>query len=79
MTRTAPDFQCHHRTPAFEYGFGLHDLRKIEKAWKFLDTDCVAYGYVVDLIDGHCILHEAAATISCALAMVVFQRRCFQW
>jgi hypothetical protein len=46
------------RTPLLEHGFGLHDVRKVEFAWEFLDVDFPAHGYVVDLVDGRRVALE---------------------
>jgi hypothetical protein len=45
-------------TPTLMHGFGLHDVRKVEMAWEFLDSHFPMHGYVVDLIDGRRVYLE---------------------
>lgn len=46
------------QTPILEHGFGLHDVRKVCLAWEFIDSECPANGYLVDLVDGRRIMLE---------------------
>jgi hypothetical protein len=46
------------RTPALEHGFGLHDVHKVDRAWEFLDTDCMSHGYLVELLGGRRLVLE---------------------